>query len=62
MTPITIDEADVPLVLPDDVLFAGDEDEGEELHPARARAARTIAGNPARTPVRRDRVIAASLF
>jgi hypothetical protein len=69
MTPITIGAAadvllvpPVLLVLPAEAELAGDEDEAEELHPASARAARTIAGNPARAPVRRDRVIAALLF
>jgi hypothetical protein len=65
MTPITIGAPDaLPelLVLPAEAELAGDEDEAEELHPASARAARTIAGNPARTPVPRDRVIAALLF
>jgi hypothetical protein len=42
--------------------LTGDEGEAEELHPAGARAARTIAGNPAGAPMRRDRVIAALLF
>jgi hypothetical protein len=40
----------------------GDEDEDEELHPASARAAKMIAGKPARAPLRRDRVIIACLF
>jgi hypothetical protein len=68
MTPITIGAAADVLLAPPalPVLPAeadgGDEDEAEELHPASARAARTIAGNPARAPVRRDRVIAALLF
>src|ERR1700744_6024296 len=62
MTPITIGAADVLLVLPAEAALAGDEDGEEELHPASARVARTIAGNPARTPVRRVRVIAASPF
>jgi hypothetical protein len=69
MTPITIGAApDALLVLPAllvppaEAELAGDEEEAEELHPASARAARTIAGNPARAPVRRDRFIAALLF
>ena len=68
-TPITIgvaaDVLPVLLVLPAAAELAGDEgeeDEDEELHPASARAARTIAGKPARAPLRRDRVIVACLF
>jgi hypothetical protein len=61
MTPITIGAAaDVLPVLPVppvEAELADDEDEDAELHPASARAARTIAGNAARAPVRRDRVI-----
>jgi hypothetical protein len=62
MTPITIGAAaDVPPAALAEAAPAGDEgDEDEELlHPARASAAMAIAGNPARAPVRRDRVIAA---
>jgi hypothetical protein len=62
MTPITIGAADdVLLALPAGAELAGEEDAGEELHPASARAATAMAGNPARTPIRRDRVIAALL-
>jgi hypothetical protein len=66
-TPITIgaaaDVLPVLLVLPAAAGLAGDEgEEDEELHPASARAARTIAGKPARAPLRRDRVIAALSF
>jgi hypothetical protein len=38
------------------------EEEDEELHPARARAARTIAGKLAHAPLRRNLVIAALPF
>jgi hypothetical protein len=64
-TPITIGAAaDVLPELPATAELAGDEDEeeDEELHPASARAARTIAGKPARAPLRRDRVIVALSF
>jgi len=67
-TPITIgaaaDVLPVLPVLPAGAELAGDEgeDEDEELHPASARAARTIAGKPARAPLRRDRVIVALSF
>jgi hypothetical protein len=60
MTPITSGvAADVLPVLaapPAEAEFADDEEEAE-LHPASARAPMTIAGNAARAPVRRDRVI-----
>jgi hypothetical protein len=57
MTPITSGAAaDVLPVLPAEAELAGDEEEAE-LHPASARAPMTIAGNAARAPVRRDRVI-----
>jgi hypothetical protein len=64
MTPTTIDDApDVLLALPVAAELAADGgDEDEELHPARASAARTIAGNPAHALVRRNLVIAASPF
>jgi hypothetical protein len=65
MTPITMGAAAevLPAALAE-AEPAGDEGEADEedeelLHPARASAARAIAGNPARAPVRRDRVIAA---
>src|ERR1700728_1004725 len=64
MTPITIGAAaDVLPAALAEAEPAGDEgaeDEDEELlHPARASAARATAGNPARAPVRRNRVMAA---
>jgi hypothetical protein len=61
MTPITSGaEADVLPVLPvpaAEAVLAGDEDVDAELHPASARPAMTSAGNAARAPVRKDRVI-----
>src|SRR6202035_3978874 len=59
MTPITIGAAADVLPVPaaPAAVLAGDEDVDAELHPASARAPMTIAGNAARAPVRRDRVI-----
>jgi hypothetical protein len=58
MTPITSGAAaDVLPVPAAEPVLAGDEDVDAELHPASARPAMTSAGNAARAPVRKDRVI-----
>jgi hypothetical protein len=72
MTPITIGVPDAVLpvlpvlpvlaVPPAELELADVEEEDAELHPASARAAMATAGNAARAPVRRDRVIGSLPF